>query len=89
MSSKYLENVVNELERKDDLVYTLTCETNDETNSPCTNEIENETTFPSTNGTILTNSIDKLVFPEAVGPHMTITFGFSIVSPLLFSLYYT
>ena len=55
----YLENVVNELSRKEDLVYTLTCTTNDEVNSPCTNEIENETTFPSTNGTILTNSIDK------------------------------
>ena len=54
----YLENVVNELERKDDLVYTLTCETNDETNSPCTNEIEEETTFPSINGTVLTNSLD-------------------------------
>jgi len=54
----YLENVVNELERNDDLVYTLTCETNDETNSPCTNEIDEETTFPSINGTILTNSLD-------------------------------
>ena len=54
----YLENVVNELERNDDLVYTLTCETNDETNSPCTNEIDEETTFPSINGTVLTNSLD-------------------------------
>ena len=54
----YLENVVNELERNDDLVYTLTCETNDETNSPCTNEIDEERTFPSTNGTVLTNSLD-------------------------------
>jgi len=54
----YLENVVNELVRKDDLVYTLTCSTNDETNSPCTNEIEEETTFPSTNVVLLTNSLD-------------------------------
>ena len=53
----YLENVVNQLSRKDDLVYTLICESNDKTKSPCTNQITEEKTFPSTNGTILTNSI--------------------------------
>ncbi len=50
-----LENVTNTLTRKGDLVYTLTCESND--NNPCigvTNVI-----FPDDNGPIIYNSIEK------------------------------
>ena len=51
----YLEDLINELSRKDDLVYTLTCTTNKKDKS-CAGK--SETTFPTTNGIIITNSIE-------------------------------
>ncbi len=53
-----LEDVTNELTRKDDLVYTLECVSDDD--SPC-NEVNNELNFPSGNGILILNSIEKEV----------------------------
>ena len=51
----YLEELVNELTRVDDMVYTLTC-TSSKDNKTCKGV--NETTFPKLAGIIVTNSID-------------------------------
>ena len=51
----YLEELVNELTRPDDMVYTLTC-TSSKENGSCAGK--NETTFPKLAGIIVTNSID-------------------------------
>ena len=51
----YLEELVNELTRPDDMVYTLTC-TSSKENKTCKGI--NETTFPKLAGIIVTNSID-------------------------------
>ena len=53
----YLENVVNTFTNKEDVVYTLECESDDEAHSPCTNEILEETVYPSVNGVLLTNTL--------------------------------
>ncbi len=49
------ENVTNGLTRKEDLVYTLTCESND--NNPCVGV--KDVQFPDANGPIIFNSINK------------------------------
>ena len=51
----YLEELVNELTRPDDMVYRLTC-TSSKENKACKGV--NETTFPKLAGIIVTNSID-------------------------------
>ena len=51
----YLEELVNELTRPDDMVYTLTC-TSSKENKTCKGV--SETTFPKLAGIIVTNSID-------------------------------
>ena len=51
----YLEELVNELTRPDDMVYTLTC-TSSKENGSCTGK--SETTFPKLAGIIVTNSIE-------------------------------
>ena len=51
----YLEELVNELTRSDDMVYTLTC-TSSKENGSCAGK--SETTFPKLAGIIVTNSID-------------------------------
>ena len=60
----YLENVQNQLERKDDLVYTLSCksyinygETNQAESGTCTG-VSTETTFPSVITSIVSNDIN-------------------------------
>ena len=60
----YLENVQNQLERKDDLVYTLTCksyikygEEDQEVSGTC-NGVNIETTFPSVITNIISNDIE-------------------------------
>ena len=60
----YLENVQNQLERKDDLVYTLSCksyinygETNQAESGTCTG-VSTETTFPSVMTSIVSNDIN-------------------------------
>ncbi len=61
--SAVLQNVVNELSRKDDLVYTLTCKqykTGETTETGTCNGVSTETTFPSTSDVslLISNSID-------------------------------
>ena len=51
----YLEELVNELSRDTDMVYTLTC-TSSKENGSCAGK--SETTFPKLAGIIVTNSID-------------------------------
>ena len=51
----YLEEVINELSRNTDMVYTLTC-TSDRENKTCKGV--SETTFPKLAGILVTNSID-------------------------------
>ena len=51
----YLEDLVNELTRPDDMVYTLTC-TSSKENGSCVGK--SETAFPKLAGIIVTNSID-------------------------------
>ena len=51
----YLEELVNELTRPDDMVYTLTC-TSSKDNGSCAGK--SETTFPKLAGIIVTNSIE-------------------------------
>ena len=51
----YLEELVNELTRPDDMVYTLTC-TSSKENGSCAGK--SETTFPKLAGIIVTNSIE-------------------------------
>ena len=64
----YLEELVNELTRVDDLVYTLTC-TSDRENKTCKGV--NETSFPKLAGMIVTNSIDV---GETQSYELTITY---------------
>mgnify|MGYP004623146355 CR=1 FL=1 len=64
----YLEELVNELTRVDDLVYTLTC-TSDRENKTCNGV--NETTFPKLAGMIVTNSIEV---GETQSYELTITY---------------
>ena len=52
----YLEELVNNLERTSDMVYTLTC-TSSVTNSTCNGKTE--TVFPTQNGILVTNNIVK------------------------------
>ena len=52
----YLEELVNNLERTSDMVYTLTC-TSSVTNSTCNGKTE--TVFPTQNGILVTNNIAK------------------------------
>ncbi len=51
------ENLTNTLTRKEDLVYTLTCESDDE--NPCDGVVD--AIFPSTSGPIILNSIEPSV----------------------------
>ena len=64
----YLEELVNELTRVDDLVYTLTC-TSDRENKTCKGV--SETTFPKLAGILVTNSIDV---GETQSYELTITY---------------
>ena len=65
--SVVLENVtVTDVEKgtsttfvSNDFVYTLTCTSSDETNSPCTNQVTTETTLPLTDSVLLGNNIKK------------------------------
>ena len=64
----YLEELVNELTRVDDMVYTLTC-TSDRESKTCKGV--NETTFPKLAGVIVTNSIEV---GETQSYELTITY---------------